>query len=89
MIRLEAIPKEIEMFRSSLEAAEGQRAIKLEGLWKGVEISKEDIEKAECSLFKEAFEIWRSLTESFVVDTHALAWFITQSPRHSKGATYD
>lgn len=56
MIRLEAIQKEVEMLRRSLEAAEGQKAIKLEGLWKGVEIGEEDLERAERSLFKEAYE---------------------------------
>lgn len=56
MIRLEAIQKEIEMLRRSLEAAESQRAIKLEGLWKGVEVSEEDLTKAERSLFKGAYE---------------------------------
>ncbi|MBC7093282.1 hypothetical protein H5T53_04685 [Candidatus Bipolaricaulota bacterium] len=64
MVRLEAIQKEIEMLRRSLEAAEGQRAIKLEGLWKGVEISDEDLVKAERSLFKQAHEFeegrWRA-----------------------------
>lgn len=47
MVRLEAILKEIELRRRSLEAVESQRAIKRKGLWKGLEISEEDLAKAE------------------------------------------
>jgi hypothetical protein len=32
-----------------------RKAIKLEGLWEGVEISEEDLEQAKHSLFKEVY----------------------------------
>lgn len=53
--RLKAIQKELEMLRRSLEASEGRKTVKLEGLWKGVEITEGDLERAKCSLFKEAY----------------------------------
>ncbi len=52
--RLEAIQQELELLKSSLE--EEPKAIALEGLWKGIEITEEDIEAAKRSLFKEAYE---------------------------------
>lgn len=54
-MRLEAIQKELEMLRRSLEAPGEQKIVKLEGLWKGVEITEEDLEEAKRSLFKEAY----------------------------------
>jgi hypothetical protein len=48
--RLEAIQQELELLKSSLEGE--PKAIKLEGLWKGTEITEEDIEAAKRSLFK-------------------------------------
>lgn len=54
--RLEAIQKELEMLKHSLEESEEQKVIKLEGLWKGVEITEEDLEEAKRSLFKGAYQ---------------------------------
>lgn len=56
IIRLEAIQKELEMLRRSLEVPGARKTVKLEGLWKGVEITEADLEKAKRSLFKEAYE---------------------------------
>ncbi len=53
--RLEAIQKELEMLRRFLEAPEERRIVRLEGLWKGVEITEGDLEGAKRSLFKEAY----------------------------------
>ena len=54
--RLEAIQRELEMLRRSLEEPEKRKAIKLEGLWKGVEITEEDIEEVKRSFFKGAYQ---------------------------------
>jgi len=56
IIRLEAIQKELEMLRRLLEPIEEQKTAKLEGLWKGVEITEGDLDEAERSLFKGAYE---------------------------------
>jgi|FaiFalDrversion2_1042247.scaffolds.fasta_scaffold10750_3 hypothetical protein len=53
IIRLQAIERELEMVRRSLLGE--RKAIKLEGLWEGVEISEEDLEQAKRSLFKEVY----------------------------------
>lgn len=52
--RLEALERELRALRQLL-TEQDRRSIKLEGLWKGVEISEGDLEQAKRSLFKEAY----------------------------------
>jgi hypothetical protein len=52
--RLKFIEEELERLRKHLERPEKKKATKIEGLWKGINITKEDIEEAKRSLFKGA-----------------------------------
>jgi len=54
--RIEALEKELALLKSFVKKREQKRIIKLEGLWKGIEITEEDIEEAKKALFKEAYE---------------------------------
>jgi hypothetical protein len=51
--RIEAIRKELELLKKSLEKPGKVESI--EGLWKGIEITEEDIKEAKESLFKGAY----------------------------------
>lgn len=50
--RLEALERELEALRRLL-TEQDRKSIKLEGLWKGVEISEGDLDEAQRSLFKQ------------------------------------
>jgi hypothetical protein len=52
-VRIEAIRKELELLKKSLEKP--GKAESIEGLWKGIEITEEDIKEAKESLFKGAY----------------------------------
>jgi len=54
--RIEVIEKELALLKSYLKKRERKKIIKLEGLWKGVEITEADIEEAKRALFKQAYE---------------------------------
>jgi hypothetical protein len=54
--RIEVLEKEIALLKSFVKKIEQKRTIKLEGLWKGVEITEEDIDEAKKALFKQAYE---------------------------------
>ena len=55
IVRIEAIRKELELLKKSLRSPEEVESI--EGLWKGVQITEEDIEEAKKSLFKGAYRL--------------------------------
>jgi hypothetical protein len=55
--RLKLIEEELQRLRKHLERPKKKKATKIEGLWKGVSISEEDIEEAKRSLFKGAREL--------------------------------
>ena len=55
--RLKFIEEELERLRKHLKKPEKKKATKIEGLWKGVTITAEDIEEAKRSLFKGAHEL--------------------------------
>lgn len=50
---LEKIESEIHNLKVKLKAQ--SKPLKLEGIWKGIEISEEDIDEAKKSLFKTAY----------------------------------
>jgi len=54
--RIEALEKELVLLKSLVKKREQKKVIKLEGLWKGVEITEADIEEAKKTLFKQAYE---------------------------------
>ena len=53
-VRIQVIQKELELLKKSLESPEEVESI--EGLWKGVKITEEDIQGAKQSLFKGAYK---------------------------------
>ncbi len=55
--RLKFIEEELERLRKHLERPKKKKATKIEGLWKGINITEEDIEEAKRSLFKGAREL--------------------------------
>jgi lipid II:glycine glycyltransferase (peptidoglycan interpeptide bridge formation enzyme) len=54
--RLKLLENEIERLREHLKKSEEKRTTKIEGLWKGINVTEEDIEEAKRSLFKGAYE---------------------------------
>ena len=54
LARIEAIQQELEELRNHIEGT--KRKIKLKGLWKGVNVSEEDIEEAKQAVFKDAYK---------------------------------
>jgi len=52
--RIEAFKKELVLLKSLVKKREQKKITKLEGLWKGVEITEADIEEAKKSVFKQA-----------------------------------
>jgi hypothetical protein len=55
--RIEAIQQELEQLRKTLahQAATRKQKTKLKGLWKGVEVTEEDIAKAKRAVFRNAY----------------------------------
>ena len=56
--RIEAIQQELEQLKRALALLAGgkKRKTKLKGLWKGVEVTEEEIEEAKRAVFKDAYE---------------------------------
>lgn len=54
IIALEKIESEIHDLKMKLKAQ--SKPLKLKGVWKGVEITEEDIEEAKKSLFKNVYK---------------------------------
>lgn len=56
LARIEAIQQELEQLKRALSClVEGKkRKTKLKGLWKGVEVTEEEIEEAKRAVFKDA-----------------------------------
>ena len=52
--RLDAIERERAEIRIGLPSPQSPRVVKLKGLWKGLQVSKQDIANAKRSLFKNA-----------------------------------
>lgn len=59
IIRIQAIQKELEFLQKNLtEQLQGtHRKTKLQGLWKGIEISNEDIEEAQKAVFRDSYAL--------------------------------
>jgi hypothetical protein len=57
LARIEAFQQELEQLRKVLssEMAKRRRKTRLRGLWKGVEVTEEEIEEAKRALFKGAY----------------------------------
>jgi hypothetical protein len=54
LARIQAIEQELEELRNHIESP--KRKIKLKGLWKGVNVSEEDIEEAKQAVFRDAYK---------------------------------
>jgi hypothetical protein len=52
--RLDAIERELAEIKIGLASPHSPRVVKLKGLWKGLQVNKQDIAKAKSSLFKNA-----------------------------------
>ena len=52
--RLDAIERELAEIRIGIPSPQSPRVVKLKGLWKGLQVNKQDIAKAKSSLFKNA-----------------------------------
>lgn len=59
LARLDALQQELESLRSTV-AAHGserpKRATKLKGLWRGVQVTDEDLEEAKRAVFRDAYD---------------------------------
>lgn len=55
IIRMKAIERELQDLRRYLQPSAQKKTTKIEGLWKGIDITEEDLDKAERSLFKTAY----------------------------------
>ena len=56
LVRLEAIQQEIEEIKKMLKVEPRSFKKSLRGIWKGLEVSEEDIDAAKRSLFKGAYD---------------------------------
>ena len=52
--RLDAIERELAEIKIGLQSPQSPRVVKLKGLWKGLQVGKQDIAKVKSSLFKNA-----------------------------------
>jgi hypothetical protein len=52
--RLDAIERELAEIKIGLPSPRSPRVVKLKGLWKGLQVNKQDVAKAKSSLFKNA-----------------------------------
>jgi hypothetical protein len=52
--RLDAIERELAEIKVGLPSPQSPRVVKLKGLWKGLQVNKQDVAKAKRSLFKNA-----------------------------------
>jgi hypothetical protein len=55
--RLKLIQEELQRLREHLERPKKKKATKIEGLWKGINITEENTEEAKRSLFKGVREL--------------------------------
>lgn len=57
--RMEAIQQELEQLKRMLihQVGGSRGRIKLKGLWKGVEVTEEEIEEAKRAVFREVYEL--------------------------------
>lgn len=53
--RIDAIQQELEQLRKTLAHQAAGRKTKLKGLWKGIEVTEEDIAEAKKSVFRNAY----------------------------------
>ena len=53
LARIEAIQQDLDHLRNYMENP--KRKVKLKGLWKGTNVSEEDIEEAKRAVFKDAY----------------------------------
>ena len=53
--RIDATQQELEQLRKTLTHQAVGRKTKLKGLWKGIEVTEEDIAKAKKSVFRDAY----------------------------------
>ncbi|WP_245927532.1 hypothetical protein [Aphanothece hegewaldii] len=58
IIRIQAIQKELELLQKNLadELQGTQKPTQLQGLWKDIDISDDDIEEAQQAVFRTAYE---------------------------------
>lgn len=55
--RIQAIEQELADLKKALSSEiENPKKIKLKGLWKGIDISDDDIEEAKHAVFKDAYD---------------------------------
>ena len=52
---IEIIQQELEQLKKTLSTKSRQKPMTLRGMWKGVDISDEEIEEAKSSLLKETY----------------------------------
>ena len=50
--RLDAIERELAEIKIGLQPPQSPRVVKLKGLWKGLQVNKQDVAKTKSSLFK-------------------------------------
>lgn len=57
--RIEAIQQELEQLRRTLAHQEegSKRKTKLKGIWKGIEVTEEDIAEAKKAVFRDAYQL--------------------------------
>ena len=55
VVRMKAIERELQSLRKCLQSPAQKKVVKIEGLWKGVDITEEDLHQAKRSLFKAAY----------------------------------
>lgn len=58
LARIEALEQELESLRKvgAYDVDDSGRKTKLKGLWKGIDVTEEDIEEAKRALFRDAYE---------------------------------
>ena len=54
LARIEAIQQDLEQLKNHIENPKCK--VKLEGLWRGVNVSEEDIEEAKQAVFRDAYK---------------------------------
>lgn len=57
VVRMKAIERELEGLRNRLEQPVSKKAVKIEGLWKGVDITEADLARAKRSLLPKSGRI--------------------------------
>ena len=59
LARIEVIQQELEVLRKAVvhEIQGSRQKIELKGLWKGVEVTEEDLKSAQQAVFRDAYEL--------------------------------